>query len=146
MNQCRVIGILSVLGEIFHILDYNLFPCPYLIISLCLLHNFRWFCLIQMNQSKIKFLHLLYKYNSKLSLLIQHTYLLSYSLTPCRRVLLEYANRFPGSQETPRILWNPILNQLDPVHTPTSHFLKIHLNIILPSTPGLPSMVYVIHG
>ena len=52
------------------------------------------------------------------------------------------ANRFAASQEIPRILWNPkvqyrmhkypspvpILNRLDPIHTPTSHFLKIHLN------------------
>ena len=62
------------------------------------------------------------------------------------------ANRFSASQEIPCILGKPnvlywirkcpppvpILSHIDPVHTPTSHFLKIHLNIILPSASGYP--------
>jgi len=35
----------------------------------------------------------------------------------------------------------PYPSQLDPVHTPTSHFLNIHLNTILPSTPGSPKPI-----
>ena len=80
-----------------------------------------------------------------------HIYLPTYLLThSMQRSPSWESNRFAASQEISRILWNPkvhyrihkclppvpILSQLDPVHAVISHFLKIHLNIILASTPG----------
>jgi hypothetical protein len=58
-------------------------------------------------------------------------------------------NRSWASQKILRILWNPkdfypvhkrpppvpILSQISPLHASSSHFMNIHFNIILPSTP-----------
>jgi hypothetical protein len=73
---------------------------------------------------------------------------ITYLLTYCMQQSPSWeANRFSATKEIPRILWNPkvhypihkrsppvnILRHIDQVHTPTCHFPKIHLNIILPS-------------
>ena len=81
------------------------------------------------------------------------TYLLTYLLTSWSSVLLEkltgfsYSRNYPHFME-PEVFYRsnmcpstaPILSQIVPVHILTSHFLKIHLNIILPPKPVSPKL------
>ena len=63
-------------------------------------------------------------------------------LTPWSSMLLEkligsqLVKKFPVFYGTQKFITVPFLNQIDPVHALTSHFLNILLNTIIPPTPG----------
>jgi len=136
---------MSQLGFVCHVPERNVFICALIRISALTL-NYTCACLIRtcgellrtLPHEQISCYPLSKQDSEKGQLFLTHYYSVEQSH-------FWEANRFVAGQEFPRILWNPkvhyrihnypppvpILSQHDPVHTPTSHFLKSYIEVVI---------------
>jgi len=83
--------------------------------------------------------------------ILHYTYLLHGTVILEKLIGFQLVKKFPAFYAKAKVHYRihkfpppvPILSQLKPVHNPISYFLKIHLNIILPSTPRSPILHYM---